>query len=310
MIGKYSGFGVRTLWGAAMILFTMFLPAMLAAQGADDSRFHWELGASGSYTKQYDVPLPQGELGSYGLDGVYSFRELSHDAMTRTAASRAVLPKSWVAVAGQIGPSYPDGSDVFITRMQGAWLATPTLGFGGMFALNQESRNTRISGTLEQMKLETNEYTYGVFLDIYASPGVMLRELIGIGKWEYRFGGDLIGDVSVVRYEHQLVATGGEDVGYMHELLLTSYEDGYTRAAFNHCIEVAPSTFYSLIPQLHLNALFPRHAEAVFSFGIGFGVQFNFTPRMFLQATPVYYHERDDSYGEEFDFQARLGVRF
>ncbi|MFZ1728977.1 MAG: hypothetical protein WBQ23_16940 [Bacteroidota bacterium] len=295
-----------------LLLGMFLLPAMMLGQGSVDNRYHWEVGASGGYNLMYNEPLPFGEQGSYGLDGVYSFRELAHDEITRTTASRAVLPKSWVSVAGQIGPEYPGSPDVFVTNLAGAWLATRTIGIGAAFTLHQQSWNItdHAPSRPTQYALELNDYTYAIFLDIYASSGVMLRELIGTGKQEYRIDGKLIDDRSVTRYEHHLAATGGEDIGYSHELILTSYEDDDPRAMFNHYVEIAPSPHYAFIPQLRMNAVFPRSSKTLFSFGIGCGVQYNFTPRIFMQATPVYYPERDDLSGKEFDFYARFGVRF
>ena len=210
-------------------------------------------------------------------------------------------------MSGQIGPQYKDGPDVFSTRIMGAGVVTNRFGIGGVFDLRESSYKS--PGVLH---VETTDriYRYGVFGEIYASPTVLLRELIALGAWQHLEDDREVGRLDVLQYEHHLAVTDGDGFGYTHDLIVQSLEDSYRIITFNQYFEAAMSLQFSIVPQLLLQTWIPEKGSARWEGGVGLGFQVHFTPRVLAQLVPVYSIDLKNEENDMLSAQLRVGARF
>ncbi|MBE0645540.1 MAG: hypothetical protein IH600_15770 [Bacteroidetes bacterium] len=265
---------------------------MTAGAGAP---YNTELGLSGSFTSLPGASGSGSEYTAIGVDAYHSFRLLVQDAATPTAASKAVLPKSWIGGSLTYGPLFESGPDRYGIQAAGAGMITSWAGLGGALRFSH--------GRLDRTWKE-REFLAGVFLDIYASRGAVLREFFGYGTVDVDPR-----SYDIFRYEHMLSVTGGADFGYTHELLLHSFDDSWRTVDFNQYFEIASSPEFSVVPQLRLNVYIPKYGDASTSLGLGFGLQFLATPRVLLQFTPVYSFNVENTSADAFSIMGRMGVR-
>ncbi len=291
---------------SAIILFglAVIFQAAIAQNGGET--YNSEAGVYGTYLSFPGVSAKSGELMGYGLDFTHSFLPLVHDAAHRTAAAKNVIPKSWMRVTGQLGPTYSDGPDIFSTRIAGAGLVLPKFAVGGAFTLS----GTSIEPPLSSDKRKTRDYVAGVFIDVYAAPTVLLREFIGMGNYSYDRNDVNVVSRSILQYEHHLVVAIDEGFGYEHELLVRGLEDSHRQINFNNYFEAALSTQFAILPLLQLEAIVPETGQASWLGGVGFGFQVHFTPRVLAQLIPAYSIDLKHSENDQVNVVARVAARF
>ena len=297
--------GLPALLG--VLLCTALLDGVPAAAQDAGAVWHSELGASGLYLRSPGVETDEGTQGGYGLDYSYSFRPLEHDAAHRTIAAKTVLRKHWLSVAGRIGPQYSDGPDVFATDLAGAGLVTENLGIGWAFDLRDRTSTTT---GVNPVDITFRDYRFGLFIEIYASPTVLLREMIGTGAEQRLVDGEETDRLSVLQYEHFLAITDGDGFGYIHELIVRSLSDVHRIVTFDQYFEAAVSTQFSVMPVLRLWTLIPDTGGASWRGGAGLGFQAHFTPRFFAQLTPVYSINPKNEGDDILEISVRAGFRF
>lgn len=280
------------------------IPAM--AQETGDS-YNAEAGAYGLYVRYPGVDADRGTATGYGMDFTWSFMPLRHDLPHRTVAAKEVVEKHWVGVSGQIGPQYSDGPETFAVRVMGAGLVTDRFGIGGVFSLQEISWMT---ANLPSVEAANRSTLFGVFGDIYASPTVLLRELISFGSHTSLLDGREIRSLDILQYEHHLAITDRDGFGYTHDLIVYSLEDSHRLVTFNQYFEAAMSLRFSIVPQLLLQAYIPDKGSASWEGGAGLGFQVHFTPRVLAQLVPVYSIDLKNEENDALSVQLRVAARF
>jgi hypothetical protein len=281
------------------------IPTM--AQDKGDS-YNGEAGAYGLYIRYPGVDADRGKVFGYGMDFTWSFMPLRHDLPHRTAAAKEVVEKHWMSASGQIGPQYSDGPETFAVRVMGAGLVTDRFGIGGVFSLQEVSWMTANLPSVEAMNRST---LFGVFGDIYASPTVLLRELISYGSYTQLYDGRQIGgSLDILQYEHHLAITDGDGFGYIHDLIVYALDGSHRLVTFNQYFEAAMSMQFSIVPQLLLRTYIPDRGSALWEGGVGLGFQLHFTPRVLAQLVPVYSIDLKNEENDALSARLRVAARF
>jgi hypothetical protein len=273
--------------------------------------FNGEIGASALLIHYFDYPSSAENQFALIGDFVYSFHPLAHNARYPTRASKMAIPKGFLGAELTVGPTYKDGPDHLTFRASGAGLVSKNIAIGA--ALLVEDLTQSVSYYWQDIEFTTSEFAVGGFIDIFASRSVMLRELFAIGSITQSLEDSRSSfeeSYATTRFEHTLAARAGNNLGYIHQLYVTMIEDSPTRIIFNHFLEIATTSRFSLEPQLRIQAYVSEGDHPEFLLGAGIGFNVYLSPRAVLQFVPLFQKDPDASGGGALSIQGRVGIRF
>ncbi len=249
--------------------------------------------------------------GQWDLGYEHTFTPLVHDDEHRTAASRFVIPTSYISVGMTSGPLGPNTDAKSTEQLFGGFLVTPRLavGAGVLHAVEHRKRTVLFRYIPEIIE----QYAFAGRVDIFTSECVRLREIVAVGTVKQLRDWGVIVDVDnwfLFRAEHRLDYAIDREQAYVHEVGFQYVEERGSILRVDNSYEYAFSQHLSIAPKLLLRFRFPYGGKMTTIVGAALGLACYPSSTWMIVLRSGYLNEIGKSETAAFNAGVLVGWRF